>query len=300
MKMPRRGRGQARKTVDLIDALRAIYAEIRPATIRAGAYQAFIAKLIDSMSKNNTQRISRVMTYAREQGIIPWSWVVDETRPIERRAAWGNPEELIQAAVAQYRKDYWRDQPYDILVVSEKSTVRGTLAPVLGEWGVGFQVMHGFGGATAVHDLAEISVGSKPYVVLYVGDHDPSGRYMSDVDLPDRLARYGGQVSLHRLAIVESDAALGLPYFDASEKTRDPRHKWFITRHGQRCWELDAMPPPILRERVHHAIARLVDMDRWEHCRRIEEAEIQSMRGVLGTWRASISVPVSKYSGGQA
>ena len=39
-------------------------------------------------------------------------------------------------------------------------------------------------------------------IVLYAGDYDPSGLYMSEHDLPDRLARYGGNhVTLKRIAL---------------------------------------------------------------------------------------------------
>jgi hypothetical protein len=35
------------------------------------------------MSKNDTNRVSRQLTDARERGEIPWEWVVDETREPE-------------------------------------------------------------------------------------------------------------------------------------------------------------------------------------------------------------------------
>ena len=41
---------------------------------------------------------------------------------------------------------------------SEKGTIRGVLKPVLDEYGVGFRVMHGFGSATEVHDVARMTM----------------------------------------------------------------------------------------------------------------------------------------------
>ncbi len=43
--------------------------------------------------------------------------------------------------------------------------------------------MHGFSGATTIHDVAEDDDG-RDLIVLYVGDYDPSGLYMSEHDLP--------------------------------------------------------------------------------------------------------------------
>jgi hypothetical protein len=60
------------------------------------------------------------------------------------------------------------------MVVSEKGTVRGVLAPVLDDFAVGFQVMYGFSSATTVHDISEDDDG-RELVILYAGDFDPSG-----------------------------------------------------------------------------------------------------------------------------
>ena len=74
---------------------------------------------------------------------------------------------------------------------ARKGTVRGVLGPVLDHYAVGFRVMHGFSGATTVHDVSQDDDG-RELIVLYVGDFDPSGMFMSEEDLPDRLSEYGG------------------------------------------------------------------------------------------------------------
>jgi hypothetical protein len=104
--------------------------------------------------------------------------------------------EATELCIDEYRRNEWALQPEYVEVWSEKGTVRGTLAPVLDQYGVTFRVMHGYASATVVNEIAELSrkLKGKPYIALYVGDHDPSGRHMSDVDLPGRLAEYGGHV----------------------------------------------------------------------------------------------------------
>jgi hypothetical protein len=53
--------------------------------------------------------------------------------------------------------------------------------------------MHGHASATAVYDAAGASLESeRPLCVLYVGDFDPSGMHMSEIDLLERIGRYGG------------------------------------------------------------------------------------------------------------
>lgn len=293
-----RGRGKAQKTIALIEAMHRILAEIQPATVRAVCYRLFIEKLIPSMDKTHTNAVSKQCVWAREQGLIPWEWVVDETREAERINAWENPEEIIKAAVRGYRKNYWTEQPEWLEVWSEKGTVRGTLAPVLDKYGVTFRVMHGYGSATALHNIAtETAENDKSLTVLYVGDWDPSGMQMSEIDLPDRLERYEGDATIIRVALDEQDVTPDLPSFEVESKAKDPRYKWFVERYGRQCWELDALSPVILRERIDDAILSRLDVDAWNHAISIEAAERESMSGILNTWRG-ISGQASKYSTG--
>lgn len=88
------------------------------------------------------------------------------------------------------RRDRWTDQPDWIEIWSEKGTIRGTLAPVLHNYGVTFRVMHGFASSTAIHQIAEETRrAAKRLTVFYVGDWDPSGMHMSALDLPSTRFR---------------------------------------------------------------------------------------------------------------
>ncbi len=281
-------RGKGARTLRLVAAAQTILSEIQPATVRAVCYRLFVAGLIPDMSKSSTNGISRVLTKAREAGDIEWSWVVDESRSAEKPRRWNNTAEIIDAAVRGYRRDQWQDQPVRVEVWSEKGTVRGTLGPVLDKYGVTFRVMHGYASATVVNDIASMSTESeKPLIALYVGDWDPSGKHMSDVDLPRRLDQYGADLDLQRVALEEHDLD-GLPSFDPESKNKDPRFRWFQDYVGTRCYELDAMPPPELRARVEAEIRVLIDMNVWNHAREIERVEVESMQEFRKLWQASI------------
>jgi hypothetical protein len=220
-------------------------------------------------------RVYRLLKEARERGIIPWSWIVDESRDLEIAPSWNDPDNFADCAVSCYRRDFWNQQPVRIEVWSEKGTVRGVLAPVLDEYAVGFRVLHGFSGARTVHDVAQTD---EPLTILYVGDYDPPGLFMSKRDLPDRLRRYGGNhIALERIALAKHDVS-GLPSFPAKDKTKDPRYRWFVKNYGRHCWELDAMDPNDLRSRVEDQITRRIDMEAWQRCRIVQEAERESMR----------------------
>jgi hypothetical protein len=207
------------------------------------------------MSKRDMQRVYRLLKIARERGIIPWSWIVDEGREIERVPVWNDPEEFAECAARGYRRDHWNQQPIRCLVVSEKGTVRGLLKPVLDKYGVGFLPVHGFSSATKVNELAT-DTDRRPLIILYVGDYDPSGMYMSERDLPQRFARYGGDhVTIKRIAVTREQTT-SLQSFPASDKSEDTRYPWFVRNYGDTCWELDAMDPNDLRDTVEATTPR--------------------------------------------
>lgn len=288
----RKGRGRSVKSMALIQAAIRILQEIQPCSIRAVCYRLFTEKLIPDMGKKSTGAVGTQLVYARENGLIDWAWIVDETREAETVKSWSDPESIIMAAVQQYRKDYWETQPRRVEVWSEKGTIRGTVAPILKKYGVTFRVLHGYGSATSIHGIAQETMASdKPMTVFYIGDHDPSGRHMSEVDLPERLFRYGGSASIIRLALADDDVTADskLPWFPVGDKINDTRYQWFTERFGHRCWEVDALPPPVLRARLDRAIESMLDVDVWQHAVKIEEAETDSMKNIMGYFRTSIS-----------
>jgi hypothetical protein len=287
----RRGRGKAAKSLQLIEACRDILREIQPASVRAVCYQLFVRGLLPDMSKASTARVSTQLTWARENRLISWSWIVDETRETERVSSWADPEAFIRGVKFSYRRDFWVQQPYCVEVWSEKGTVRGTLGPILNEYGVTFRVMHGYTSATVAHQIArEERLDHRPWVALYCGDRDPSGMSMSEVDLPGRISRYGGLVDIERVAINADDAlSPDLPSFSAETKRGDSRYRWFVENYGHRCWELDALSPAVLRERVEERIKAYIEWDTWERCVKAQAAEQRSLADVLDAWSGAAS-----------
>jgi hypothetical protein len=289
----RRGRGKSESSLALVTAAKAILEEIQPATVRAVCYRLFVAKMITDMGKNSTGKVSKQLVWAREQNIIPWHWIVDEGRYLERTAQWDSIDERIDCAVKTYRRDNWNDQPQRLEVWSEKGTVRGTIGPILRTYGVGFRVMHGYTGASTLHTAAINSRYGHPLTILYIGDYDPSGLHMSEIDIPQRLERYEGKAAFQRIALRAADT-VGLPSFPAADKKTDSRFDWFARNYGDKCWELDAYSPPLLRQRVEQEIKARLDMNAWEHALKIERAEIAAMKEYGDSWKASISRLVSK------
>jgi hypothetical protein len=283
-RMHARSMGLLRHMIPIVEAA-------QPITGRGVGYKLFVAKLIKSMSESEMKKVYRLIKIAREEGKLPWEWIVDETRQIERVARWSDPKEFAEQAARQYRRNSWEQQPLRCEVWSEKGTIRGVLKPVLDQYGVDFRCFHGFTSSTSAHEIA-IDNDGRPLTALYVGDWDPSGLCMSEQDLPDRFEKYDGDhVEVKRIALIHEQLA-DLPSFPAFDKRKDTRFPWFVHRYGDRCWEIDALDPNELRRCVeYHINTCILDRDAWERCELVQIAESESLRHVLTNWGASHGKP---------
>jgi hypothetical protein len=90
-------------------------------------------------------------------------------------------------------------------------------------------------------------------------------------------------VTLRRIALTRNQVS-DLPSFPVTDKRKDPRFKWFLRNHGDRCWELDAMDPNDLRDCVERAIKELIEPVAWARCEIVNKAEQQSLRTIIANW----------------
>src|SRR6188474_1618757 len=94
----KKGRGRAKASVALIDAMRSAAEAAQPITGRGIGYKLFAAGLIPSTARSEMAKVYRLLKEAREEGIIPWEWIVDETRDLESVATWKDPQSFMRAA----------------------------------------------------------------------------------------------------------------------------------------------------------------------------------------------------------
>jgi hypothetical protein len=189
-------------------------------------------------------------------------------------------------------------------------------SPGLAPLRIYFLPVGGYASATRVKELANLcGPDRKPLLLLYLGDHDPSGRGMSDQDLPRRLLRYANNIpaekkwkdtlneisddvlarvsatqglQVRRIALtIEDTRNLGHDLgFSAEDKRDDPRYAWFVRAFGRRCWELDALNPNTLRDRVRRAVMAEMNLTEWQRYVTAETAERESITRTLQTWNS--------------
>ena len=98
-------------------------------------------------------------------------------------------------------------------------------------------------------------------IVLYLGDHDPSGEDMVR-DIRDRLVEFGCDgIDVRKLALTMAQIRTFNPPPNPAKIT-DSRAAGYIARHGDQSWELDALPPRELNRLVQAAISEIVDAEK--------------------------------------
>lgn len=290
-------RGLWDKSRQLIDWARVILEREWPMTIRQIFYR-LVSKGLIKNTKSDYQRVIRLMTIARNDGRIPFDWIVDRSRPVYNPPVFKDAQAYAETVKRSYRRDYWTSQPFHVELWCEKDTISGSIAGVTDELGVTVRVGRGFNSTTRAREIAAVLADTtKPKVILYCGDHDPSGRNAEEEGLSRVLAHYrcitgnsqARDVDLRRLAIHKEDIKkFNLPPLRV--KDTDSRTPGFVRKYGHDCVELDALPPNELRGRIRVNITGLLDRVAWDRAIACEKVELASIVDTVGKWPGFHSV----------
>jgi hypothetical protein len=217
---------------------------------------------------------------------LPYHKIADGNRERKGISQWSGPAELLEAATAQYRKDRWENQPEIVEVWCEKDALSGVLLPVCNAWGATFVTVRGNPSLTIIYESAQeflLLRKEQPPTILYIGDHDATGRSISD-GLLKSFQEHIEYVNIERIALEpEQIAQHNLP--TRLGKKTDSRHKAFAEKYGDASVEVDALPPNVLTAIVEGAIKQHVDMAQWKRDGIVERAE----RDSLARYMASLS-----------
>lgn len=240
-------------------------------TLRQTYYRLVAANVIPN-TEASYKRLGGILTNARKLGYIPWSAMEDRGRSIDSAATWDNLRDFRASMRHLYDEDRWTTQKARVAVIVEKQALAGLIEPVCRRWQVPFIAAKGYASATL---LAEASVKLYGRVVLYAGDHDPSGTDMTR-DWQDRLDGFSSGCHVSRIGLNRDQ----IEEFDLPPqpiKGSDARAAAYEAQHGTGVWELDAMPPDELVDLVDRHVRSFVDMTEWER----RDAEIEAVRARL-------------------
>lgn len=253
--------------IDVVNSILATYArQGYDLSLRQLYYQCVSRNLIRN-KQTEYKRLGNLITDARMAGLVDWDMIADRGRPTMKVKQWSTAGRAVESLAEGFRFDRWKRQPCYVEVMVEKQALEGVLIPACNVYGVGFTANKGYSSSTALYEASKRILraqkrGKSP-VVLYLGDHDPSGIDMTR-DLRDRLRVFcGREVDVKRLALNRSQVDENeLPPNPA--KLTDSRSGAYVAKHGNFSWELDALQPRVLAGLVTAAIKRRLDQKLWD------------------------------------
>jgi len=222
------------------------------------------------------KRISKFATDGRYAGMVDWDAIEDRGRVSHKHAEWNSIKELIKTALYSYRLPRWEGQEYYVEILCEKQALESVLKPIADKWHVRFGYNKGYTSASSMYELSK-RVKDKMYdgkqaVILYFGDHDPSGldmirdietrmvEFLTKGDSPLDITHVEDMFTVHPLALTKEQVISANPPPNPA-KFSDPRAKEYVEEHGEVSWELDAIDPKSLQSIAERGVLLYLDVD---------------------------------------
>jgi hypothetical protein len=120
-------------------------------------------------------------------------------------------------------------------------------------------------------------------ILLYLGDHDPSGEDMVR-DIGSRLEMFGIQVEVRKLALTMEQVKEYDPPPNPAKMT-DPRAAEYVDKHGETSWEVDALPPDVLDRLIRDSLESAIDLDLMEKVKAVEKKDKATLSKALKSLR---------------
>lgn len=241
-------------------------------TLRQLFYRLVATQLLPNTA-NAYKSLSKHTAEARRAGTFPA--LMDRGRTIHRYQTFAGVSDADSWLARIYRRDRTEGQPYSVYIGIEKAGIVAQLQEWFGDLGVPVLALAGYGSQTYVDDVAEdVAARGRPAVLLYAGDHDPSGE---DIDR-DFVKRTACWAEVRRVALSAAQVVQYALPPNAGKKT-DSRAEAFKARHGQLVQvELDALPPDVLRELFTDALEAFWDGSAYDTAVTLEASERQQLR----------------------
>jgi hypothetical protein len=146
-------------------------------TLRQLFYRLVAALLLPNTT-NAYKSLSKYTAEARRAGTFPA--LMDRGRTIHRFQTFRSAAEARRWLQTIYRRDRTEGQTVSLYLGVEKAGIVAQLQEWFGDLGVPVLALSGYGSQTYVDDvIADVAATKRPAVLLYAGDHDPSGE---DID----------------------------------------------------------------------------------------------------------------------
>ena len=233
--------------------------------------------------KKEYAKLSTLLTKGRMAGVVDWDAIEDRLRKPYIPYWVKDRKHALQDTINQYRLNRMEGQPNYLEVWVEKDALSEVLKRSTNPYHVRVMVNRGYSSTSAMHDAfqrfhTELQDGNcEKAVILYLGDHDPSGMDMVR-DIRERIKSFFWGVmkdeydqdefeswfeehfEVVRIALNGDQIKQYNPPPNPA-KFSDPRATNYIREHGRQSWEVDALPPEVLHGLVKANILKRIDLD---------------------------------------
>lgn len=241
-------------------------------TLRQLYYQ-LVSKNVIPNHVREYKKLSRVLTEGRMSGIVDWDAIEDRLRQPQNVYSVNSITEALEDTASMYRRKRQKGQDNHIEVWVEKDAISNVLKRVTQKYGINLLVNRGFSSVTAIKDAYDrfewrIREGKK-IVILYLGDHDPSG-----LDMIRDINKRVGEMLMHPFPVIDDVFELKpialtmdqIKQYDPPPnpaKITDSRSPKYIEEFGGVSWEVDALPPEVMHDLLDYHIKDNLDLDKY-------------------------------------
>lgn len=241
------------------------------------------------------KKLGNILDDCRYGGEIDWNSIEDRGRVPHLLYAVDSVDEALSDTVDYFRRNRQEGQKIVVEVWSEKDALSAILKRVTEKYHVRLVINKGYTSSSAIYGayrrILEHHSNEQKTIILYFGDHDPSGLDMIR-DISDRLTH---MLSNGKYKLEPDDCLqvipIGLNMRQIKQfrlppnptKMTDSRSAGYITKHGKTCWEVDALDPDVLMELLENNIKEIVDMDQYKDMLDAEEMDIETLKSFIST-----------------
>lgn len=241
-------------------------------------------------NERSYKKLGDVIGDARLAGLIDWTAIEDRTRNVDGNTHWESPADIVSACANQFMLDKWTEQEHRVEVWVEKDALEGVVGKAARACDVQFFSCRGYASMTSLWDAGQrlkqyAKAGQRP-VIIHLGDHDPSGIDMSR-DIEERVSlfmdSYGKMLKFERLALNRDRVDEYSPPPNPAKVT-DSRYKDYSAKHGEECWELDALEPSVLDDLIQQRILSYRDAAAYSKREKEEKVHRKNLKLVASNW----------------
>lgn len=256
-------------------------------TLRQLYYQ-FVSRDLIANKQSEYKRIGSIVSDARLAGLIDWYAIEDRTRNLKGNYHNTDPGDAIKDALRQFMLDRWKNQSYRVEVWIEKEALVGVISRICRELDVNFFACKGNASQSSMWNAAQRmnhyrNKGQIP-VVVYLGDHDPTGIDITR-DIDDRYDLFIGRIIVERIALNYDQIEKYDPPPNPVKLT-DTRSPKYVKQFGENCWELDALEPKVIRDLISKTMNKYIDWDSWNETLDKEKEYISVLENVVENWQS--------------